>query len=62
MRGRDGRYSQIASGQIANGDIDGAVRSVGAMKGKPGVSQNMPASARMNLAEIQAMVETPPVP
>ncbi len=34
MRGRDGRYLQIASGQIANGDIDGAVRSVEAMAGK----------------------------
>jgi len=104
MRGRDGWYSQIASGQIANGDIDGALRSVEAMDGKrsdslafialaqsaagesiaaratigraladaglsvkappapnpelmklPGVSQNMPASARMQLAKIQAM-------
>lgn len=103
MRGRDGRYGQIASAQLANGDIDGAIRSVEAMEGKrseslayiaraqaaagehnaaratfaralgdagllvkdppppnpelaksPGVSQNMPASARMNLAGIQA--------
>jgi hypothetical protein len=32
MRGRDGRYSQIAQGQIANGDIDGALQSVSAME------------------------------
>jgi RNA polymerase sigma factor (sigma-70 family) len=32
MRGRDGRFSQIAQGQIANGDIDGALQSVSAMK------------------------------
>jgi hypothetical protein len=32
MRGRDGRYSQIAYGQIANGDIEGALRSVSAME------------------------------
>ncbi len=34
MRGRDGRLSQIATGQVANSDIDGAVLSVGAMNGK----------------------------
>ena len=32
MRGRDGRYFQIALAQIANGDIDGAMQSVGAME------------------------------
>ena len=32
MRGRDGRYSQIAQGQIANGDIDGAMHSVEAIE------------------------------
>ena len=104
MRGRDGRYLQVALGQIANGDIEGAAQTVGAMEGKrsevlaslarayaargdekaarttfalalidarrtakdppspnpelakmPGVTQNMSASALMELAEIQAM-------
>ncbi len=34
MQRREGRYSQIARGQIASGDIDGAVRSVNAMAGR----------------------------
>jgi hypothetical protein len=35
MRGRDGRFSQIAQGQVANGDIDGALQSVSAMEEVP---------------------------
>jgi len=109
MRGRDGRYSQIAHAQIASGDIEGALETVAAIKENrsailssiarvqaaageliaaqatfaralresgqsvehppvpsarlaqlPGVKQNMPASARMNLAEIQAMAGDAP--
>ena len=104
MRGRDGRFGQIVEAQLTNGDIDGAVRSVAAMKEKkaeslawiaraqaaagqnvaahatfasaladaglsvknprplapevaniPGIFPNMPAVARMGLAEIEAM-------
>lgn len=32
MRGRDGRFSQVAMGQIANGDLEGAARSIEAME------------------------------
>jgi hypothetical protein len=32
MRGRDGRYLQIAHGQFVAGDLDGAARTVGAME------------------------------
>jgi hypothetical protein len=31
MRWRDGRFSRIIHGQIANGDVDGAMQSLGAM-------------------------------
>jgi hypothetical protein len=104
MRARDRRYLHVALGQIADGDIEGAAQTVGAMEGirtevlaslarayaargddtsarttfaralidarrtakdppspnpelakSPGVSQNMSASALMQLAEIQAM-------
>lgn len=34
MRGRDGRYLQVALGQIANGDLEGAAQTVDAMEGK----------------------------
>ncbi len=34
MGGRDGRYSQIADAQIANGDVAGAIHSVDAILGK----------------------------
>ena len=104
MRGRDGRYRQIAHAQIASGEIEDALQTVAAIEENrseilafiaraqtatgehaaaqatfaralceaglsvenppapsarlaqlPGVRQNMPASARMNLAMIQAM-------
>jgi RNA polymerase sigma factor (sigma-70 family) len=35
MSEREGRFSQIARGQIANGDIDGALQSVSAMEEVP---------------------------
>ncbi len=34
MRGRDGRYGQVARGQVANGDIGDATITVGAMSGQ----------------------------
>jgi RNA polymerase sigma factor (sigma-70 family) len=33
MRGRDGRFLQVASGQIASGDLEGAARTVAAIEG-----------------------------
>lgn len=76
MRGRDGRYSQIAWGQVAIGDLDGAKKTVDAMSGQRSdtlariaraeAAAGKTAEARKTLAAALAdaglTVEKPPAP
>jgi hypothetical protein len=58
MRGRDGRYDQVARAQIYNGDLDGAKQSIEAIEGKRYHSLALVARAQAAAGKVDAARES----